>query len=89
MDAQAETSFIKHLKSAVGDRTLVVVTHRPAMLDVVDRVVVVDGGRILADGPKAQVLAALAGQAAKAPPVRAVPSQDDRGAEPVAMAAGG
>ena len=89
MDAQAETSFIKHLKSAVGDRTLVVVTHRPAMLDVVDRVIVVDGGRILADGPKAQVLAALAGQAAKAPPVRAVPSQDDRGAEPVAMAAGG
>ncbi|WP_374258005.1 type I secretion system permease/ATPase [Aquabacterium sp.] len=62
MDAQAETSFIKHLKTAVGDRTLVVVTHRPALLDVVDRVIVVDGGRILADGPKAAVLAALAGQ---------------------------
>jgi ATP-binding cassette subfamily C protein LapB len=67
MDAQAENSFIRHLKTAVGNRTLVVVTHRPALLDVVDRVIVVEAGRILADGPKAQVLAMLAGQ--KAPPV--------------------
>jgi ATP-binding cassette subfamily C protein LapB len=71
MDAQAESNFIQHLKTAVADRTLVVVTHRPALLDVVDRVVVVDGGRILADGPKAQVLAALSGQRS-APPVAKV-----------------
>lgn len=62
MDAQAESNFIQHLKTAVADRTLILVTHRPALLDVVDRVVVVDNGRILADGPKAQVLAALSGQ---------------------------
>lgn len=62
MDAQAEGSFIHHLRTAVGDRTLVVVTHRPALLDVVDRVIVVDGGKVLADGPKAQVMAALAGR---------------------------
>ncbi len=62
MDAQAESSFIQHLKSAVASRTLVVVTHRPALLDVVDRIIVVDGGRVVADGPKAVVLAALAGQ---------------------------
>jgi len=73
MDAQAENSFIRHLKTAVGNRTLVVVTHRPALLDVVDRVIVVEAGRILADGPKAQVLAMLAGQKAPpVPPVRAV-----------------
>jgi len=72
MDAQAESSFIQHLKTAVGQRTLVVVTHRPALLDVVDRIVVVEGGRILADGPKAQVLAALAGHKPAAPqPVKA------------------
>ena len=79
MDAQAEMGFIRHLKASVGDRTLVVVTHRPALLDVVDRVVVVDNGRILADGPKAQVLAALSGQApsAAAPPAspQAVPTR--------------
>jgi ATP-binding cassette subfamily C protein LapB len=74
MDAQAENSFIQHLKTAVGNRTLVVVTHRPALLDVVDRVIVVEAGRILADGPKAQVLAMLAGQRPPppAPPVRVV-----------------
>jgi ATP-binding cassette subfamily C protein LapB len=64
MDAQAESSFINHLRTAVNGQTLVVVTHRPALLDVVDRVIVVDAGRILADGPKAHVLALLAGRAA-------------------------
>ena len=65
--------FIRHLKSAVGDRTLIVVTHRPALLDVVDRVVVVDNGRILADGPKAQVLAALSGAPAPGAPAAQTP----------------
>lgn len=83
MDAQAEGSFIRHLKTAVQDRTLIVVTHRPALLDVVDRVIVVDGGRILADGPKAQVLAALAGQRPSGPtPVQTVRP------EPVVAASG-
>lgn len=62
MDAQAEAGFIRHLKNVVNDCTLVVVTHRPAVLDVVDRVVVVDGGRVVIDGPKDKVLALLAGQ---------------------------
>ncbi|MDO9278459.1 MAG: type I secretion system permease/ATPase [Polaromonas sp.] len=62
MDAQSEASFINHLRTAVNGQTLVVVTHRPALLDVVDRIIVVDGGRLLADGPKAKVLALLAGQ---------------------------
>lgn len=62
MDAQAEASFIQHLRTAAGDRTLIVVTHRPALLDLVGRVIVVENGRILADGPKAAVLAALAGK---------------------------
>jgi ATP-binding cassette subfamily C protein LapB len=81
MDAQAEASFIQHLKQSVGQRTLVVVTHRPALLEVVDRIVVMDAGRVIADGPKAAVLAALAGQPQR-PPVAAVPS---RSAEPTAM----
>lgn len=62
MDAQSEASFIKHLRSAVNGQTLVVVTHRPALLEAVDRIIVVDNGRLLADGPKAKVLALLAGQ---------------------------
>jgi len=91
MDAQSEVSFIRHLKQAVEGRTLVVVTHRPALLDVVDRVVVVDGGRILADGPKAEVLAMLAGQkpgVRPAPPAQAA-APEAMAPAPVRAAAGG
>jgi ATP-binding cassette subfamily C protein LapB len=62
MDAQSELLFLQRLKAATGQRTLVVVTHRPAVLELVTRLVVVDAGRIVMDGPKAQVLAALSGQ---------------------------
>lgn len=61
MDAQSELAFLRQLKAAMGDCTLVVVTHRPAVLELVTRVIVVDGGRVVMDGPRAQVLAALSG----------------------------
>jgi ATP-binding cassette subfamily C protein LapB len=62
MDAQSEVAFLRQLKEACGNCTLVMVTHRPAVLELVGRVVVVDAGRVVMDGPKAQVLAALSGQ---------------------------
>ncbi|MEN9894109.1 MAG: hypothetical protein RLY78_4404 [Pseudomonadota bacterium] len=61
MDAQSELGFLRQLKESVGDCTLIVVTHRPAVLEMVQRIVVVDAGRVVMDGPKAQVLAALSG----------------------------
>jgi ATP-binding cassette, subfamily C, bacterial LapB len=61
MDAQSEVAFLRQLKEAASHVTLVVVTHRPAVLELVQRVVVIDGGRVVLDGPKQQVLAALAG----------------------------
>lgn len=67
MDAQTEMIFLQHLKVLMKDRTLVVVTHRPALLDVVERIVVFDNGKLIIDGPKQQVLAALSGQQAAAP----------------------
>jgi ATP-binding cassette, subfamily C, bacterial LapB len=69
MDAQSETMFLKQLKAAVGSRTMVLITHRPAALDLVDRIVVIDNGKVLIDGPKPQVLAALSG--APVPPTGA------------------
>jgi ATP-binding cassette subfamily C protein LapB len=62
MDAQSEVAFLRQLKVACGDATLVVVTHRPAVLELVERIVVVDNGRVVMDGPKQAVLAALSGQ---------------------------
>ena len=61
MDAQSEISFLKQLKDAAAGRTLVAVTHRPAVLELVERIVVVDAGQVLLDGPKAAVLAKLQG----------------------------
>jgi ATP-binding cassette subfamily C protein LapB len=61
MDAQSEVAFLRQLKQACGDCTLVVVTHRPAVLELVERVVVVDNGKVVLDGPKGAVLAALSG----------------------------
>ena len=61
MDAQSEVAFLRQLKEACGACTLVMVTHRPAVLELVTRVLVVDGGRVVMDGPKDQVLAALSG----------------------------
>jgi ATP-binding cassette subfamily C protein LapB len=64
MDAQSEVAFLRQLKEAIGGSescTLVMVTHRPAVLELVSRVVVIDSGRLVMDGPKAQVLAALSG----------------------------
>ena len=67
MDAQSEVMFLRQLKEAAGDRTLIMVTHRPAVLELVDRIMVVDGGKVVLDGPKAAVLAALSGTRPAAP----------------------
>ena len=61
MDAQSEIAFLRQLRDAAGSCTLVVVTHRPAVLELVQRIVVVDSGRLVMDGPRDQVLAALSG----------------------------
>jgi len=76
MDAQSEVAFLRQLKEATGDCTLVMVTHRPAVLELVNRVMVVDAGRIVLDGPKDQVLAALSGQRPAAPPSQAAASSN-------------
>lgn len=60
MDTQTEQLFIEKLARAIGpDQTLVVSTHRNAMLSIVDRLIVLDSGRVIADGPKDSVLSAL------------------------------
>jgi ATP-binding cassette subfamily C protein LapB len=73
MDAQSEMVFLRQLKSACGGCTLVMVTHRPAVLELVGRVVVVDAGRVVLDGPKDQVLAALSGTRPAAAPQASAP----------------
>ncbi len=64
MDMASEKQLIRALASAFGkDTTLIISTHRFSLLDIVDRLIVLDQGKIVADGPKDKVLAALAARA--------------------------
>lgn len=60
MDVQAETAFVKHIKEQIKDKSFILITHRQHLLSLVDRLILVDQGRIIADGPRDQVIAALA-----------------------------
>lgn len=61
MDNSSEEQFKNRLLPLLEGRTLLLVTHRASLLSLVGRVIVMDGGRIVADGPKEQVLEALRG----------------------------
>lgn len=52
MDPASEQRLLAQLKDYVADKTLIVITHRTSLLALVDRVIVMDRGRIVADGPK-------------------------------------
>jgi ATP-binding cassette, subfamily C, bacterial LapB len=57
MDTQTELYFIEHLKTGLAaDQALVVATHRHNMLSILDRLIVIDGGKIIADGPRDEIL---------------------------------
>ncbi len=60
-DNTTESIIKNRLYEYTRDRTLLLVTHKAPMLDLVERLVVIDEGRILMDGPKDDVLNALKG----------------------------
>jgi ATP-binding cassette subfamily C protein LapB len=66
MDMQSEALFTQRLESIGKNRTLIIVTHRPSLLSVVDRIVVMDQQSLVADGEKSKILAMLAGQGSSA-----------------------
>ncbi len=59
MDGQTETALIQRLEEELKDRTVLVITHRPPLLRLVSRIIVFDQGRIIADGPRDEVLKKL------------------------------
>ncbi|MBX7526038.1 type I secretion system permease/ATPase [Qipengyuania vesicularis] len=60
MDAQTESDLIGRLEGELKNRTLVVVTHRQPLLKLVDRIIIMDRGRMVADGPRDKILEKLA-----------------------------
>ena len=60
MDHSTEDALKRKIAAYARGRTMLLVTHRNSLLDLVDRLIVIDRGRVVADGPKQQVIADLA-----------------------------
>ena len=98
MDSMSEKVFIEQMKAHAAKKTVIVVTHRPALLELVDRLIVLDRNGVQADGPKDKVMAALTrrsaqkkGQQTPPAPLPAgdtVPTSDSTSGEPAQAASG-
>lgn len=61
MDNTTELNFKDRLSKIIQEKTLILVTHKTSMLTLVDRLIVMNEGKVVADGPKSEVLKALSG----------------------------
>ncbi|MCP4329558.1 MAG: type I secretion system permease/ATPase [Alphaproteobacteria bacterium] len=59
MDKGSEEQFINKLESVLEGKTIILVTQRVSMLRLVDRLIVLDSGKVVADGPRDKVLETL------------------------------
>lgn len=63
MDHSAEQAFITNMRQYLENRTLVLVTHKPTLLALVSRIIVIENGQVALDGPRDEVLKRLMAQA--------------------------
>ncbi|MAC83967.1 MAG: type I secretion system permease/ATPase [Arcobacter sp.] len=80
MDELSENTFKKNLATIVKDKTVIIVTHKPSLLSIVDRLIVVEDGKVVADGPKEKIIASFGNKAKatntlKATRVKRVPNE--------------
>jgi ATP-binding cassette, subfamily C, bacterial LapB len=59
MDNATEQAMKRRLGEFIKGRTTILVTHRTSLLELVDRIIVLDQGRVVADGPRESVIKAL------------------------------
>jgi ATP-binding cassette subfamily C protein LapB len=59
MDFSSEAQITQRLMAFASNKTVVLVTHRTSLLALVDRVIVIDGGKVVADGPRDRIMEAL------------------------------
>lgn len=59
MDHSSEQMLKQRLRNYAAHKTMIVVTHRNSLLEIADRIIVIDDGRVVADGPRDQVIQAL------------------------------
>ncbi len=61
MDFSSENAFKQRLREMAAHKTMIIVTHRNSLLELATRVIVLDDGKVIADGPRDQVIQALQG----------------------------
>lgn len=62
LDSSVESKLKTNLKHNTKDKTMILITHKTSLLELVDRLIVIDAGKILLDGPRDEVLAKLSGK---------------------------
>lgn len=62
MDVQTEENFKHYIQNDIGDKTLILITHRHSLLPIVDRLILMDQGKVIMDGPRDKVIKALQGE---------------------------
>jgi ATP-binding cassette subfamily C protein LapB len=67
MDYPSEAQFKERIRSYANQKTMIIVTHRSSLMELADRIIVMDDGVVVADGPKDKVMQALqSGQVGRA-----------------------
>ncbi len=59
MDNRTEVMLRDNLSKVIENKTVILITHRASLLEMVDRLIFIDNGTVVADGPKTSVLEAL------------------------------
>ena len=67
MDVQAEQSFTNHISCYSKAKTLILITHRQQLLPLVDRLILIDQGKVILDGPRDKVIESIARGAVEVP----------------------
>lgn len=56
MDENSEQELLRKLSTYLNNKTLILVTHKASLLTLVNRIIILDQGKIVLDGPKDQIL---------------------------------
>ena len=62
LDSSVESKLKNNLKHNTSNKTMILITHKTSLLELVNRLIVIDMGKILLDGPRDEVLAKLSGK---------------------------
>jgi ATP-binding cassette subfamily C protein LapB len=59
MDYSSENNFKDSLRGFIENKTMVIVTHRQSLIDLAERMIVIDDGKVVSDGPRQKVIESL------------------------------